>query len=762
MNKAITEGLVLMPPPFSAGLALWSRGDGVAGAGSYAGQANAALVPNDQDFTGCMELQKLDTVQKLRCFQQITYQPGLYLRVTVRVKAVAGPLAGVRIAGWAGRASGTAVTGVPLNGPVTPLTAYGEVVTVSAIIGSGGRQGVTLNWGAEPVYAHLGLDLTGASGGVVRIDDVTVEDVTDVFLRSMMDWVDVRDYGAIGDGIADDTAAFEAADTAAGGRTVVVSKGTFRIAGNLTIDNPVRFEGRITQPATSRIVLRRNFDLDSYTSAFGTELEAFRKALQALFYNADHVALDLRGRRVDLPGPVDVAAISGLASFEIRRLITNGLLNAVADPAWAPTAVTSVATYGLTATTRLTGVANVANIPVGALVTGTGVGREVYVRSVNLGAGTLELSQPLWNAVGTQTFTFTRYKYILDFSGFTKCSKFELTGMELQCNGIASGILLAPEGETFRVALSSITRPADRGITSHGRGCQDLIVDTCMFASNEQSLPAQSRKSIVFNVNANDAKIRGNRAARFAHFGIVAGTTHIFLGNHFFGGDDESPGLRRSGLVFTTPTPNSIITGNYIDNAFIEMSNEHDARPEFDAEYSFGGLTITGNTFVASNTGTWFRWIVIAPKGPGHFIAGLSVTGNTFRTMNAVIDRIEAVDTTHAALDYARIRNVVFANNTFHGVTQLTVSPVTVEHVQNTDAATWIVDASAYLPFNSRARNVQAIVPEGAISNTANVAQHVAPHILNEQGVGQKFVHLKWPVAVKGRMHVTVRCDTPN
>ena len=29
MNKAITEGLVLMPPPFAAGLNLWSREDGL-------------------------------------------------------------------------------------------------------------------------------------------------------------------------------------------------------------------------------------------------------------------------------------------------------------------------------------------------------------------------------------------------------------------------------------------------------------------------------------------------------------------------------------------------------------------------------------------------------------------------------------------------------------------------------------------------------------------------------------------------------------
>ncbi|MFN3606328.1 MAG: right-handed parallel beta-helix repeat-containing protein, partial [Cypionkella sp.] len=99
MNKAITQGLALMPPAFSAGLNLWSREDGRAGQGSYLGQSGAAFVPNDQDFAGCLELQKTLSVQKLRCFQQIPFLPGLYLRVTARVKAISGALPSVRIAG---------------------------------------------------------------------------------------------------------------------------------------------------------------------------------------------------------------------------------------------------------------------------------------------------------------------------------------------------------------------------------------------------------------------------------------------------------------------------------------------------------------------------------------------------------------------------------------------------------------------------------------------------------------------------------------
>ncbi|MDZ4134310.1 MAG: hypothetical protein U1D06_01785, partial [Paracoccaceae bacterium] len=70
MNKAITDGLVLMPPPFSAGLAQWSREDGTPGSATYAGQPNAAFVPADQDFGGALELQKTDATQRLRYMGQ--------------------------------------------------------------------------------------------------------------------------------------------------------------------------------------------------------------------------------------------------------------------------------------------------------------------------------------------------------------------------------------------------------------------------------------------------------------------------------------------------------------------------------------------------------------------------------------------------------------------------------------------------------------------------------------------------------------------
>ena len=313
---------------------LWSREDGTPGSGSYQGQPNAALVTNDQDFAGCLELQKTDATQKLRSFAQTPIQPGLYLRVTARVKAVAGSLPAVRIAAWAGDVGGQNVATVTQTGPSVQLTTYGQVVTVSAIISPASRTGVDLAWTPVVTYAHVGLDLTGANGGVVRIDDIVVEDVTNIFIRKLMDWVDVRDYGALGNGSTNDTAAFLAADADANGRMILVPSGVFRLTSDVSINNRIRFEGTVSMPANRKLTLTRNFDLDTYGQAFGSEIEGFKRALQALFYFTDHVTLDLSGRRVDMTEPIDVAEVAGLTSFINRRVVRNGSLNAVPGPGW--------------------------------------------------------------------------------------------------------------------------------------------------------------------------------------------------------------------------------------------------------------------------------------------------------------------------------------------------------------------------------------------------------------------------------------------
>lgn len=765
MNKAITDGLVFMPPAFEMGLDVWSSGDGTPASPTYAGSPNAALVPADQDFAGCLELVKTTSTVKLRYMGDTPILPGCYLRIRARVKAMSGNLPAVRIAGWAGGAGNAHVAGVVETGPSVQLTAYGKVETVEAIVGTGNRSGVDMSWGTAALFGHFGLDLTGPNGGVVRIDDIEIEDVTSVFLRDLIDWVDVRDYGAKGDGVTDDAAAFEAADAAAfaSGRSVLVSTGTYFLGADVTFEAPARFEGTVTMPANRRLALTRNFDLPTYAAAFGSEEEGFKRAFQALLNFVDHDSLDLCGRRIEVTAPIDMqAAVNNKTSFATRRVIRNGQFDVVDGPAWTPTTVTSQASYSAANEKVLSNVVNIANVPVGALVTGTGVGREVYVTAVNVGAGTLTLSQPLYGAAGTQVYTFTRFKYVLDFAGFSSLSKMVLSEVEIQCNGVASGIMLPVSGSLFQLRDCAITRPKNRGLTSIGDGCQGMLIDRCNFASDESGLRSQDRISIALNANANDVKIRDCRAQQFRHFAVLGGNGNLIVGNHWFQGDNEVDGLRLPGLIIAGTDVKTTITGNYVDNCSIEWTNEYESDPSFANQYSFGGLTVTGNTFTASDVAPWFAFLVVKPYGPGHHLRGVNISGNVFKALQGPIDRVDAVDTTFATLAYNSMRNVTVEANSFTAVTQPIANPVFLQFDQATAATVWTVNPGPYLPFGGWARNVESLVAEGMITGPANERRSDMPYVEVEQGAAKQNVTVNWAAASKGRIHLKVRMDNPD
>ncbi|OWY03741.1 hypothetical protein B6V75_09990 [Thioclava sp. F1Mire-8] len=762
MNVAITEGLVLTPPAFAEGLDQWSSEDGTPGSTTYESSGNAVLVPADADFGGCLEMLKMQTVQKLRYMGDTPILPGAYLRIRARVKAVSGNLPEVRIAGYAVTGSGSHVSGVVEVGPTVALQSYGEVVEVSAIVGTGSRDGVDMSWGLDAIYGHFGLDLTGATDGVVRIDDIEIEDVTEAFLRDLMGWVDVKDYGAVGDGVTDNFAAFNAADQAANGRKVLVSAGNYYLGSSISISSPVEFVGTLVMPVAAKLALMSSFDFPTYAAAFGDELAGFKKALQALFGYTDHNVLDLKGRRVEVTEPIRIEEIApDLSSFSNRRVLQNGQINVIAGSGWDDDVVTSQATYSVSQSMQLTSVANIANIPVGARITGTGVGREVYVRSKNNGAQTLYLSQPLYGGSGTRTYTFKRHQYVLDFSGMEKLDRFNIANVEFLCNGAASCIMLAPDGQMFQIRDSYVVRPKDRAITSIGRGCQDLLIDGCQFLSDEMLVPAQDRKSMVLNVNANDSKIRDSRFVRFGTSFVLNGSGHLIVGNHWFQGDEETSGVRVAGLVFTQTNVQSAVTGNYIDNSVIEWTNEHDAEPDFASEYSFGGLTVTGNTCVCINVAPWFTWLSIKPYGPGHFIQGLSVTNNVFKSLNGSVDRIEKIDTSFADIDRSRVRNVVFEGNMFNGIKEISQNPVMVEVNQSAAQTVWTADASEYLPFAGWARNVQGLIAEGMVRDSSGARIDAMPYVAVEQGAAKNQITVNWPEAAKGRLQVTLRMDNP-
>lgn len=162
MNKAITDGAHLMPPPFMRALSAYSSADGTPGSESI--ESCGRIVTEDGDFGTCLEINKTEGTQRLRYKGETPLLPGCYLRISARVKAVSGPLPAVRIAGFAGGAEGTPVLGAQTAGPSLRLPAPGVVVEVSAIVGAGLRIGVDMVWGGAALYGHFGLDVTGPNG----------------------------------------------------------------------------------------------------------------------------------------------------------------------------------------------------------------------------------------------------------------------------------------------------------------------------------------------------------------------------------------------------------------------------------------------------------------------------------------------------------------------------------------------------------------------------------------------------------------------
>lgn len=762
MNKAVTDGLDLMPPSFADGLSVWSKGDGTPASANWQGAPNAALVPSDPDFGACLEIQKTSALEYVRYKGETPILPGCYLRIKTRIKAMSGNLPNARIGGWAGSAGDTHVTGLTEQGALTTLTSYGDVVEISAIVGTGSRIGVDLQWGTTPVYGHFGIDFEGTTGGIIRIEDIQIEDVTHIFHRKMMDWVDVRDFGAKGDGITNDSAAFEAADAAANGRTVLVSEGVFKIGTSVSIDAPMRFEGTVTADDATQFIIRSKLDLDTYTAAFGNEVTGLKKAIQALFNSADHEALDLNGRSVELTEPLDVqAAVNNLSGYYIRRVIRNGQFAALGSSSWDTDTVTSNGTYATSNEYQLTNVTNISQIQVGSLVEGSGVGREVYVTSKNNGTGKITLSQPLYNAVGTQSYTFKRFKYMLDFSGFNELQKFILESIDFRCNSNASAIMLPPEGSLFRARMVDFTKPKDRGLTSIGTACQGMMLDTCNWVSSEISTDVPLRSTVCFNSNANDLKIRDCRSVRFKHTAVMCGAGHVFNGNHFFQGDEVTGGSRTGAIVFTQLNIKTLWTGMYLDNSFIEWTNEHDSAPDFSNEHTFGGLTVTGSIFTVNNSADWFRFIVIKPYGPGHYIHGLTVSDNVFKALNVRIDRVDKVDTSISTLDEGLYRNITFDGNSFNSVDQATISPVNLRFDRASVEANWVCDFGDYMPFGGNVRKVTNFLAQGPVYNASNAKVYTMPYIDFNYGPEKEQARINWSEPVRGTVHMTARCDEP-
>ena len=264
---------------------------------------------------------------------------------------------------------------------------------------------------------------------------------------------------------------------------------------------------------------------------------------------------------------------------------------------------------------------------------------------------------------------------------------------------------------------------------------------------------------MAINSNANDVKIRNCRASQFRHFAVISGAHTTIANNHFFQGDESSNGLRSAGIVLCLRACNASITGNYIDNAFIEWTNEREPEPDFSGGFGFAGLSVTGNVFLSSNVAPWFSFLVVKPYGSGQFVNGLNVSGNTFRCVGTTMNRVERVDTSFSGLDFARMKKITFVGNTYHNIEFGAENPLVVAHSQNTPEQVWEVSTDGRLPFNGYALDVDAVALRGRLRNESNVSRYDNPHTETRRGPAEDEIHLTFSAPMRGDVNVTMRMD---
>src|SRR5213593_1661413 len=82
-------------------------------------------------------------------------------------------------------------------------------------------------------------------GGAGSSSSVAYPDlfVGNLQIKGTRPWVDVRAYGAKGDGVTDDTAAIQAAVTAAAGGVLQCPAGTYLVVGTIAVTGNLRILG---------------------------------------------------------------------------------------------------------------------------------------------------------------------------------------------------------------------------------------------------------------------------------------------------------------------------------------------------------------------------------------------------------------------------------------------------------------------------------------------------------------------------------------
>lgn len=124
-----------------------------------------------------------------------------------------------------------------------------------------------------------------------------------------------------------------------------------------------------------------------------------------------------------------------------------------------------------------------------------------------------------------------------------------------------------------------------------------MMVNRCLFLTDESPLLVGGRQSVGLNRNANNIEIRHNRVTQFEHFAVHAGSFCRIGSNHIFHGDRANPGLRSASLLLTPMNNRAMINDNFIDSPRIQWGNEHDSAPYFQGKIQLADYRLRATVF---------------------------------------------------------------------------------------------------------------------------------------------------------------------
>lgn len=393
------------------------------------------------------------------------------------------------------------------------------------------------------------------------------------------DIVNVKDFGAIGDGIANDTAAIQAALTyaAANNKVVLIPGGIFSINAVIQANVRVIFEGVLKCGYDSNVAgihLRAQpFKITDYFMQYcngvyasvnaqggsGGDLNMGRAALQAAvndwLRNKTYFTLDLEGRRVVLNNTINIDAdlvqsIPG--DFEQRRFFSNGKLTAHSSMAGLNKAMLELISTSGTFRSEYIGFSNIAL---------EGAGHASGLRCLN------------------------------------------------QFYGINFNNCYSRNPENFALYFQAPV----------GQSGADVQISNCHFVGN-----AASRTMLGIVYNGNDMHMSNTVVAYHEiNLSSTGGNQSIVSNCHFYGTPDNGasrrmPNIKLSDARWTT------INGCYIDGGPIQMYN---------TSATIGYITVVGCFFVVDRP-AGYNFVEIETTNPACVAQKIQISLNKFYQIN--------------------------------------------------------------------------------------------------------------------------------